>query len=72
MNNAPEINGNIRESKEALQRASEGLQKLWFAGDTRLPLDRIDSYREDLYWIEKELPMIRKVLSEFNNIALNK
>ena len=72
MNNAPEINGNIRGSREALQRASEGLQKLWEAGEVRLPPDRIESYREDLTWIEKELPMIRKILSDFGSIALKK
>ena len=72
MNTAPEINGNIRAAKDMLQVASEGLQKLWFAGEVRLPLDRIESYQEDLGWIEKELPMIRKTLADFLSIALKK
>ena len=70
MTNAPEINGNIREAKDALQRASESLQKLWEDGSVRLQKDRIENYQEDINWIEKELPMIRKVLADFENISL--
>lgn len=72
MDKSPEINGEIRAAKDALQRASEGLQKLWFDGTIRLEQDRIESYQEDLNWIEKELPMVRKLLSDFENIALKK
>lgn len=62
--------GSIRQAKDGLQRASEGLQKIWAGGEVRLLMDWIESFKEDIKWIENELPLIKKTLADFEAIAL--